>query len=42
MTVSLQKGQRIDLTKGNAQLDRIQVGLGWDSASASSTKKKGF
>jgi tellurium resistance protein TerD len=30
MGVSLQKGQRVDLTKGNAQLSRILIGLGWD------------
>lgn len=30
MVVNLQKGQRIDLTKGNAGLSRLQVGLGWD------------
>ena len=33
MAISLQKGQRIDLTKGNASLDRIMVGLGWDPVS---------
>lgn len=30
MVVNLQKGQRVDLTKGNAGLSRLQVGLGWD------------
>lgn len=30
MSVSLQKGQKVDLTKGNAGLNRIIVGLGWD------------
>ncbi|MEK4699497.1 TerD family protein [Solibacillus sp. FSL R7-0668] len=30
MTVNLQKGQRVDLTKGNAGLNKIRVGLGWD------------
>ncbi|WCK55584.1 TerD family protein [Aneurinibacillus sp. Ricciae_BoGa-3] len=30
MTISLQKGQKIDLTKGNAGLSKILVGLGWD------------
>lgn len=30
MSVSLQKGQKIDLTKGNAGLKDIMVGLGWD------------
>lgn len=28
--VSLVKGQKIDLTKGNEGLDKIAVGLGWD------------
>lgn len=30
MVVNLQKGQRVDLTKGNAGLSKIVVGLGWD------------
>lgn len=30
MAISLQKGQRIDLTKGNTGLSKIMVGLGWD------------
>lgn len=30
MVVNLQKGQRVDLTKGNAGLSRLQIGLGWD------------
>ena len=30
MTINLQKGQRVDLTKGNAGLSQIMVGLGWD------------
>jgi len=29
-TISLQKGQKIDLTKGNPGLSKITVGLGWD------------
>lgn len=36
MAISLQKGQRIDLTKGNTNLTTIMVGLGWDPV-----KKKG-
>ncbi len=31
MAISLQKGQRIDLTKGNPGLSKIIVGLGWDT-----------
>ena len=38
MAVNLQKGQKIDLTKGNAGLKKVVVGLGWDEA----TKKGGF
>lgn len=30
MAINLQKGQRIDLTKGNDGLSKILVGLGWD------------
>lgn len=30
MSVNLQKGQKVDLTKGNAGLKHIMVGLGWD------------
>lgn len=30
MGINLQKGQRIDLTKGNAGLTKLVVGLGWD------------
>jgi tellurium resistance protein TerD len=31
MAISLSKGQKIDLTKGNAGLAKIGVGLGWDT-----------
>lgn len=34
MAVNLVKGQKIDLTKGNAGLNQITVGLGWDPVSA--------
>ncbi|MCQ2506270.1 MAG: TerD family protein [Lachnospiraceae bacterium] len=30
MSISLQKGQKVDLTKGNPSLTKIMVGLGWD------------
>lgn len=30
MAVNLQKGQKIDLTKGNPGLKHVMVGLGWD------------
>ncbi len=36
MSVNLEKGQKVDLTKGNPGLKRIMVGLGWDEASGGS------
>lgn len=30
MAINLTKGQKVDLTKGNAGLSKIVVGLGWD------------
>lgn len=30
MPISLSKGQKVDLTKGNPGLSAVQVGLGWD------------
>jgi tellurium resistance protein TerD len=39
MAISLVKGQKVDLTKGNSGLTRITVGLGWDPAEV---VKKGF
>lgn len=30
MGVSLQKGQKVSLTKGNPGLSKVVVGLGWD------------
>ncbi|MCE4047308.1 MULTISPECIES: TerD family protein [Bacillaceae] len=30
MAINLQKGQKVDLTKGNPGLSKIMVGLGWD------------
>lgn len=30
MAISLSKGQKVDLTKGNPGLKKIMVGLGWD------------
>jgi len=32
MAVNLQKGQKVDLTKGNAGLKKVIVALGWDEA----------
>ena len=39
--INLQKGQKIDLTKGNPGLSKIMVGLGWD-AGAGKPKSGGF
>jgi len=39
MSVNLQKGQKVDLTKGNAGLSKLMVGLGWDAAVP---EKRGF
>ena len=36
MAINLQKGQKIDLTKGSAGLSRIMVGLGWDEVQKNS------
>ena len=38
MTVSLQKGQKVSLTKENAGLSKVIIGLGWDEAK----RKTGF
>lgn len=38
MSVSLQKGQKVSLSKDNAGLSKVIVGLGWDEAQ----QKKGF
>lgn len=32
MAINLQKGQKIDLTKGGTGLSQVMVGLGWDEA----------
>ncbi|WP_110113435.1 TerD family protein [Bacillus sp. CGMCC 1.16541] len=40
MAITLQKGQRIDLTKGNPGLAKVLVGLGWDPVE--SKQSKGF
>jgi len=31
MAVTLKKGQKVDLTKGNPSLKKILIGLGWDT-----------
>lgn len=42
MSVNLQKGQKVDLTKGNAGLSRVMVGLGWDEAKPAMSQSKGL
>lgn len=39
MSISLQKGQKVSLSKDNAGLSRVVVGLGWDEVQQ---KKRGF
>jgi stress response protein SCP2 len=39
MSISLQKGQKVSLSKDNAGLSKVVVGLGWDEAPQT---KKGF
>ena len=31
MAISLKKGQKVDLTKGNPGLSKLLIGLGWDT-----------
>lgn len=31
MAISLVKGQKVDLTKGNPNLNKLRIGLGWDA-----------
>ena len=42
MSINLQKGQKIDLTKGGGGLSRIMVGLGWDEAQPAPQQSGGF
>ncbi len=39
MSISLQKGQKVNLSKGNAGLSKVVIGLGWDEVQQS---KGGF
>ena len=31
MSLNLQKGQKVDLTRGNPGLSKLLIGLGWDT-----------
>ena len=38
MSISLQKGQKVNLSKDNAGLSKVVIGLGWDEVE----RKRGF
>lgn len=38
MAINLQKGQKVDLTKGNAGLNTLMIGLGWDEVAKAPPK----
>ena len=38
MSINLQKGQKIDLTKGGGGLKKVMVGLGWDEVKKGGVK----
>lgn len=42
MGVSLQKGQRVDLSKEGENISKIMIGLGWDPVQASNSGGKGL
>ena len=42
MAINLQKGQKIDLTKGNSGLTKLMVGLGWDPVEGPPKKSGGL
>ena len=41
MPISLQKGQKVSLTKGNPGLTKVVVGLGWTRAPAGGSVRCG-
>lgn len=41
-SINLQKGQKIDLTKGNPGLSKLLIGLGWDEAPKAGGGGKGL
>lgn len=41
MSISLQKGQKVSLSKESAGLSKVIVGLGWDEAAPKLNEKKG-
>ncbi|MBR1863870.1 MAG: TerD family protein [Ruminococcus sp.] len=42
MSINLQKGQKVSLSKESAGLSKVIVGLGWDEAAPKKTEKKGI
>ncbi|KGX90690.1 stress protein [Pontibacillus halophilus JSM 076056 = DSM 19796] len=42
MAITLEKGQRVDLTKGNPGLSKVMVGLGWDPVQTQKNGKGGL
>jgi tellurium resistance protein TerZ len=42
MTISLKKGERLDLSKKAPGLTKVFMGLGWDAATPAAPAKKGF
>ena len=40
MSISLQKGQKINLVKDDNKINKVMVGLGWDEKKTKSTKTK--
>ena len=42
MSVSLQKGQKVNLSKEHAGLAKVIVGLGWDEAKPSGNRLRRF
>ena len=40
MSVNLQKGQRVSLSKDREGLSKIMVGLGWDAARAFRVRRR--
>ncbi len=38
MAINLSKGQKVDLTKGNASLSKLLIGLGWDTNAFNGTE----
>ncbi len=42
MSVSLQKGQKVSLSKDHAGLSKVVVGLGWDQSPLTATHPQSY